>query len=149
MTPALSRPGCEHVREIRTISEARAAQTWALRLAEELGFERDAQWRIAISVSEAATNMVTHGGGGCLSLRGITEPHEGLRIEARDAGPGIDDPERAFQDHVSRGVDLREQPSNPRPRGLGAGLGAIRRLTDDCGWVNLEPGGLLWAEVYR
>lgn len=125
------------------------AQASIRRFVAELGFDRTAQWQITIAASEAGTNMVKHAGGGRLLLRRITVPRAGVRLEARDSGPGIADLARALEDHISEGhnVLIREQ-SDQQHRGLGVGLGAIRRMMDGIGWQNLADGGLLWAEKY-
>ncbi|HLT38125.1 MAG TPA: ATP-binding protein [Enhygromyxa sp.] len=122
--------------ELRTLDEVRISQAPIRRFAAELGFDRAAQWQVTIAASEAGTNMVKYGGGGRLTLRRIVEPRVGLRLEARDHGPGIGDLELALRDHLSEG------------RGLGLGLGAIQRMMDALGWQNLADGGLLWAEKY-
>src|SRR5690606_10185451 len=75
--------------ELRTLDEVRISQAPIRRFAAELGFDRAAQWQVTIAASEAGTNMVKYGGGGRLTLRRIVEPRVGLRLEARDHGPGI------------------------------------------------------------
>lgn len=135
--------------EIRELDEVRALQPVFWRFAAELGFDRRAQWQIAIAASEAGTNMVKYGRGGQLTLQLIDQPRAGLRFEARDHGPGIADLERVLQDHISQGVDVRVRAADAAlPGGLGTGLGAIQRLMDAFGWRNLADGGLLWAEKY-
>ena len=135
--------------DLRTLADVRLAQGSLRRFAEELCFARQAQWEITIAASEAGTNIVKHGKGGVLLLRPIHTPRPGLRIEARDQGPGILDFEAALKDHVSEGGDVRVRQAGAPRRGLGTGLGAIVRLMDSVGWENLEGGGgLLWAEKY-
>lgn len=126
----------------------RVAQASIRRFAGELGFDRTAQWQVTIAASEAGTNMVKHAGGGRLLLRRITVPRAGVRIEARDFGPGIADLARALEDHISEGNNVLIRERDQQHRGLGVGLGAIRRMTDALGWQNLPDGGLLWAEKY-
>ena len=133
--------------ELRTLDEVRGSQAAIRRFVAELGFDRLAQWQVTIAASEAATNMVKHAGGGHLTLGRIDDPRVGLRLEARDFGPGIGDLARALEDHVSEGSDLRVRLDLGR-RGLGLGLGAIARMMDALGWQNLADGGLLWAEKY-
>ena len=134
--------------ELTTLDDARLSQAQVRRFAEACGFVRTAQWQIATAASEAATNVIKHGGGGRLIVATIADPKPGLRFEARDRGPGIDDLELAIQDHVSRGVNLRSLDRPAKTDGLGTGLGAISRLMDAWGWENLDVGALLWAEKY-
>jgi anti-sigma regulatory factor (Ser/Thr protein kinase) len=135
--------------ELRTLDEVRVAQSSIRRFVAQLGFDRPRQWQVTIAASEAGTNMVKYGGGGRLTLRRIVYPRTGLRLEARDYGPGIGDLARALEDHVSEGnnVLVREHLDQSH-RGLGVGLGSIRRMMDALGWQNLDDGGLLWAEKY-
>jgi anti-sigma regulatory factor (Ser/Thr protein kinase) len=137
----------ELVIELRNLHEVLPAQAAIGRFAAAIGFERRAQWEITIAASEAGTNMVKYAGGGRLTLRRIHNPRPGLRLEARDFGPGIADLERALEDHISESSDTRtREPGSCR--GLGVGLGAIQRLMDTLEWHNLEDGGLLRAEKY-
>ena len=109
--------------ELRTLADVRLAQGSLRRFAEELCFSRQAQWEITIAASEAGTNIVKHGKGGVLLLRPIHTPRPGLRIEARDQGPGIEDFEAAKCDHMSEGADVRWRESGAGPRrGMGTGL---------------------------
>jgi anti-sigma regulatory factor (Ser/Thr protein kinase) len=135
--------------ELRSLDEVRSSQAAIRRFTAELGFDRLGQWQVTIAASEAATNMVKYGNGGCLTLRRILEPRAGLRLEARDYGPGIGDLRQALEDHFSQGQDVRIRNRVDQDRhGLGIGFGAIERLMDALGWQNLTDGGLLWAEKY-
>ena len=75
--------------------------------------------RVALVVTEAATNLWKHAGGGEILL---VPPalHSGIEILALDKGPGIADLARCFQD----GYSTAGSP--------GTGLGAIRRLSLAC-----------------
>lgn len=119
----------EHV-EIRVLADVVIAQPRARLMATAMGFPRQAQWEIATVVSEAATNIIKHTGCGSVHLREQSGPPRCLEFEAIDHGGGIGDVALAFRDGVSEGTDL----TVPRPivphRGLGLGLGAIRRLMD-------------------
>lgn len=88
--------------------------------AKSIGFPAKECAEIALVASELATNLVKHGGGGKLLFgEEVRSGQRGLRIEALDDGGGIAEIERAQQDGFStRG-------------GLGIGLGAVNRLTDE------------------
>ena len=103
------------------------------------GFDEIASEEVAITVSELATNLLKHAGGGQLLLTPLgekTRPGDlplasptgaGLQIEAIDQGPGIRDIERAFTDGFST------------VGSLGYGLGTVNRLMDQV-TVESEPG---------
>ena len=74
--------------------------------------------RVAVVMTEVASNVVRHGRGGEVLLRALAAGDaRGLEILALDRGPGIADVARALQDGHSTG-------GTP-----GTGLGAIRRLS--------------------
>jgi serine/threonine-protein kinase RsbT len=143
--PLVRSSSSERVWEVACAVDVVSLQPGVRRFAALLGFSRRAQWEVAIAASEAAANMVKHAGGGTLILRRLDEPEPGLELEARDSGPGILEPDLAFRDHISEGIDLRSPERPPRARGLGVGLGAIRRLMDETRWENLPDGGRLVA----
>jgi serine/threonine-protein kinase RsbT len=90
-------------------------------LADAAGFGIMDKYRLAISVSELATNILVHAGSGTIELRETIGPHgsRGIEIVARDQGGGIEDVELAMQDGYStRG-------------GLGCGLPGVERLMSE------------------
>jgi anti-sigma regulatory factor (Ser/Thr protein kinase) len=89
----------------------------AVSLAATLRFDETQSGRVALIATEAATNLVRHGGGGDMMIR-ATNAGSGLEVLAIDRGPGMVDIERAMRDGYSTG-------GTP-----GTGLGAIRRLAD-------------------
>ncbi len=108
-----------------------AARSAARTYAADLGFDERECERIALVASELATNLVTHGGGGTLTLEGAQEEaRTGIRLVAEDAGPGIADLERALTDGYST------------TGGLGLGLGTVHRLMDDLKCQTPARGGL-------
>lgn len=108
------------VTESSRVSEARRK---ALSLAEQLGFDETKTGRVAIAVTEAATNLLKHAGGGEIVFRifenaGARQAAEGLEFLALDKGPGI----------KNIGESLRDGQSTAGT--AGNGLGAIARLSD-------------------
>jgi anti-sigma regulatory factor (Ser/Thr protein kinase) len=86
-------------------------------LARSAGLSEVDVGRLGIVVTEAATNLVKHGGGGEILLRALRHARSiGVGLLALDRGPGIADLGRALRDGFS-------SAGSP-----GTGLGAIRRL---------------------
>lgn len=101
-------------------------------MAEALGFDRTSIAELAVVVSELVSNVLKYGVRGTLELQVVTrEPHGlGIEIVARDEGPPISDFALALLDgHTDLGPIAPE--SLRARRGLGAGLGAVLRLTDE------------------
>jgi anti-sigma regulatory factor (Ser/Thr protein kinase) len=104
------------------LSATGAARRRATELAVELGFDERDVGRVAVVVTEAATNVAKHGGGGEIVLDALgSDGARGIAVLALDRGPGFD-PVIAFRD----GFSTAGSP--------GTGLGAIRRMSTlfDC-----------------
>ena len=98
--------------EISQVAEARRLAT---QLAHELDFAATDTARVALVVTEAATNLVKHATGGQLLMQALSDVH-GVELLALDTGPGIRHMEQCLQDGYSTADSL------------GTGLGAITRL---------------------
>ncbi|WP_242346096.1 SpoIIE family protein phosphatase [Anaeromyxobacter terrae] len=122
------------VDEASQVGEARRT---ARRLAGELGLGEVVAERAAIVASEAARNLVAHGGGGVVGLQPLGHPPRGLGIVALDRGRGIEDLGRAMRDgHSTAGTP-------------GEGLGAMARVgTEFDLWSAPGQGTVLVAEVW-
>ncbi len=110
-----------HSIDIRDEAEIGAARRAVHEYARDLGFNDTELAEIDIVVQEIGTNAVSYAtNGGSLHF---TTPLEsaafGLELFYWDKGPGVYDLERAVADGVSTG------------NSLGAGLGAIQRLTNE------------------
>jgi serine/threonine-protein kinase RsbT len=89
-------------------------------LARSVGFGPVDSEAVVLSISELATNLLRYARSGSILLDAIEESgRRGVRVESRDAGPGIFDIERAL-----RG-------GNNTARSLGSGIASVRRLMDD------------------
>ena len=89
-------------------------------LAAEAGFNGSDLTVIATAISEVARNIVEYARNGEILLSIVHDGNKhGLRVVARDDGPGIPNIEQAMQDGFSTG------------RGLGLGLPGTRRLMDE------------------
>jgi anti-sigma regulatory factor (Ser/Thr protein kinase) len=97
------------------IGEARRA---ALELSTRLGFDEVGCGKVALAVTEAATNIVKHAGRGRILLRALShERAGGLEILALDRGPGIADVAASLRDGRSTAGTA------------GTGLGALQRAS--------------------
>ncbi len=146
-TPPASPSAVEKWYFLRSDSDVAVVQAAALRLARETGFDKKGGWEFAIAVSEAATNILKHATEGEILLRASTRC---LELQALDRGPGIKDVEAMIQDGCSENRNLAEDTTIVGRRGLGLGLGAIRRLMDELSISARSGGGTaLVARKYR
>lgn len=121
-------------------------------MATELRFGEDRIAEVGIVVSELATNLVHHAGGGQLAVRVSEHRAPTLRIMAIDSGPGSRDITALIADGASTA------------KTLGIGLGACMRLSSsfdiysvpavgtvvevemaDARTPEADPGGTPWA----
>jgi serine/threonine-protein kinase RsbT len=112
---------------VRSDGDVVAARAAARELAAKSGFSATDLTLIATAVSEVVRNIVKFAESGDVLLELLEEPRAGIRIVARDTGPGIADVERALRDGFST------------YNGLGLGLPGARRLMDEFAVVS-EPG---------
>lgn len=117
---------------LRLDSDSRWCALQARRSALELGFSPQEAAAIAIAAGELASNALKFGREGEVTLRLGTDPTV-LELLVRDQGPGIGDIASAIADGYSDG----QRPGLDSPpsaffdrRGLGHGLGAVKRLMD-------------------
>jgi anti-sigma regulatory factor (Ser/Thr protein kinase) len=104
------------VTDITMVAEARrAVVAWTAKA----GLAEPAQGRVALVVTEMATNVARHGGGGSILLRSlISGRRHAVDIVAVDRGPGMADVGKCLRDGYSTGGTR------------GEGLGAIARKAD-------------------
>jgi serine/threonine-protein kinase RsbT len=125
--------------ELRNACDALLCGRVCYRLGAEIGFDDHDLWEISIVVNELVTNAIKFAGSGRLRVRLLPRPRPGIEIEISDRGPGIADVEEALLDGFSEGRFLTEGETLFRRRGLGTGLGAVQRLTDELS-IDSEPG---------
>ena len=100
-------------------SQIGAARRSAVALAHRHALGADAAGRLAIVVTEAATNIVRHAGFGVIVLRALLAgPAPRIEMLALDKGAGIPDVDRAMRDGYSTSGTA------------GRGLGGMQRLTE-------------------
>ena len=118
--------------EVRESLDVVAPRQAVVTASSQIGFSRNASHELAIVVSELASNIVKYGVRGSIEFSPVDHPDHGpgIVICAHDAGPPFHDLKLALQDGFSdRG------PIDPgtllKRGGIGAGLGAVVRLTDE------------------
>ena len=106
---------------IESDADVVTARQRARSLAVGLDMPSTDQTLLATAISEIARNITTYAGRGevLIDLVRDKQGRRGVRVIARDEGPGIADLERALTDGYTTGG------------GLGLGLPGARRLVDD------------------
>ena len=133
---ALSVPAVEDVAWLRLDepSAVGGARRTVEQLATQLGAAEVRAAEIGIAVTEIASNVQRHGGGGTLLVRAVRDVDTAVvEVVAVDSGPGI----------VDLGAAMRDRSSTAGS--LGIGMGAIARMAQ---WVEIattERGTVLVA----
>jgi serine/threonine-protein kinase RsbT len=110
----------ELVVEIRVDADVLLARQKARELAKSLKFSGSELTLIATAISEIARNIVTYAKRGQIVLRLVSQGRRrGIRVVAKDEGPGIVDIARAMEDGYSTSSSL------------GLGLPGSKRLMDE------------------
>lgn len=121
-------------------SDVAAARRAGQKLADALGFDDVKAGRLAIVITEAATNILKHAGEGTVTVMrtqsGVAMP--GVDVVAVDNGPGIADLDFALRDGVSTAGTA------------GTGLGALRRQADEFdAWTQHGRGSAFFMRIWR
>lgn len=113
---------------IEHTSDVAAARREGQKLADSLGFNETRAGKLALIVTEAATNILKHAGRGVIHI-GPAQSTAGVGVDvlALDEGPGISDLSASLVDGVSTAGTS------------GTGLGAMRRQANEFD-VYSEPG---------
>lgn len=121
-------------------SQVAAARRTGCELAKTLGFDEIATGRVALVITEAATNIVKHAIRGQILLRGLVDGDaHGLEVIALDAGPGM------------RNIAFNMEDGHSTAGSYGAGLGAMRRQSGEFDIYSVPDGGtavhmVLWGD---
>ncbi len=106
--------------EVKHSTDLSALRQASKVMAAAIGFGERESEEIVLAVSELASNLVRHAGGGTLTLTPLSNNGRcGIQIESVDKGPGIPDIEQAMTDGFST------------VGSLGYGLGTVNRLMDE------------------
>jgi anti-sigma regulatory factor (Ser/Thr protein kinase) len=106
------------------------ARRHAARLAQSMAWDETDAGRLALVVTELATNLVRHAQHGRLLLACRVEADE-VEVLAIDDGPGLANPDQCMSDGFSTGGTA------------GTGLGAVRRLSQDFDIHSSVPQGTI------
>ena len=118
-------------------SQVPAARMASQRMAQQFGFDETQVGRVAIAVTEAATNVLRHGAGGTFAARGIARAGRlGIEFLVIDDGPGM----ASFS---SSSVDGTSTAGS-----AGTGLGAIQRLAGEFDVYTRPGAGTLMRIVF-
>ena len=114
---------------IESDADVVTARQRARAMAGDLELTSTDQTLLATAISEVARNITTYAKRGEVELCVVKDENgrEGIRVIARDQGPGIENLELALQDGYTSGG------------GLGLGLPGARRLVDDFN-IQTAPG---------
>lgn len=122
--------------EVVDQSQVAAARRAVVALGAEAGLDESDQGRLAIVVTEAATNQVKHARQGEIIARAFRcAGGAAVELIAIDCGDGMAQPARAFMD----GFSTVGTPGN--------GLGAIRRLADSVDFHSSPRGVVIAARI--
>jgi anti-sigma regulatory factor (Ser/Thr protein kinase) len=121
-------------------SDVAAARRAGQKLADSLGFDDVKAGRLAIVITEVATNILKHAGEGTVTIMrtqsGVAMP--GVDVVAVDNGPGIADLEFSLRDGVSTAGTA------------GTGLGALRRQADEFdAWTQHGRGSAFFMRLWQ
>jgi anti-sigma regulatory factor (Ser/Thr protein kinase) len=121
-------------------SDVAAVRRAGQKLADSLGFDDVKAGRLAIIITEAATNILKHAGEGSVTIMrtqsGVEMP--GVDVVAVDHGPGIADLAFSLRDGVSTAGTS------------GTGLGALRRQADEFdAWTRHGQGSAFFMRLWR
>jgi len=124
-----------HIREASAVAEARREVT---SLARTIGFNENEIGRVAIVVTEAATNLVKHTPQGQLLARAFDRDGvAAIELLVLDQGPGMNNVGESLRD----GYSTSGSP--------GTGLGAIKRLSDEFDIYSIPgKGSALVAQLW-
>ena len=113
---------------IESDNDVVTARQRARELAAMLDLTSTDQTLLATAISEVARNITPYATRGEVLVSVVQDDNRrGIRVVARDQGPGIEDIDRALQDGYTTGG------------GLGLGLPGARRLVDDFS-IDSAPG---------
>jgi anti-sigma regulatory factor (Ser/Thr protein kinase) len=135
-----------HEHPVEHQADVIAVRLAAQEFARTLGFTEVECKEISIVASELASNIIKYGVRGTVRFDAVIDPERGsgVRLVACDQGPAFHDFDMALRDGCDDKGPL--DPATLLGRGgIGAGLGAVARLSDAIGWEPAPSGKQVWA----
>ncbi|MET0856332.1 MAG: ATP-binding SpoIIE family protein phosphatase [Telluria sp.] len=128
-----------HLIAITHSSDIAAARRAGQRMAGAIGLDAVRAGRLALLISEAATNLLKHAGDGRVFLSEVRSGSvRGIDVLAFDSGPGIGNLAYALRDGVSSAGTA------------GTGLGAMRRLADEFdAYAPRDKGAVFFMRIWN
>ncbi len=120
-----------------------------LHIAKQAGFDKKRSYYLLTAMTELGNNIVVHSHGGALSIWGgyridadtAERTIVGLKLEARDEGPGIANLSRAMEEGYSS------------INSMGCGLSGVLRLMDEFDIQSSEQGtrveAWMWLDPHQ
>lgn len=125
----------EHV-AITDDSSVGEARRRGLLIADRLGFDAVRSGEFGLLITEAARNVLLHGGGGQTIIAGSRNNGDAVaRVLALDSGPGIADITKAMSDGYSTGGTM------------GGGMGAMKRIATSLEVFTGKSGTIVLLEL--
>jgi anti-sigma regulatory factor (Ser/Thr protein kinase) len=124
--------------EVHEDSQVGAARRAVATLARQLDLSPEDAGAASLAVTELATNLVRHGGGGEISLwpSPDADGEPTIELAVMDRGPGMADVARSFVDGYSTTGTA------------GTGLGSVRRAARQIdAWSHPRRGTVLWLRI--
>lgn len=129
----------QQVFTVNHASDVAAVRRSGQKLADALGFSETRAGRLALIITEAATNILKHADAGEIHV-GPAQSGAGVGVDvlAIDKGPGIADLDASLVDGVSTAGTS------------GTGLGALSRLSDEFdAYTQLGQGSVFFMRIWR
>jgi anti-sigma regulatory factor (Ser/Thr protein kinase) len=127
--------GLTHVLPVEDSSQVGYARRTAQKMAEQLGFDATDSGRVALVVTEVASNILKHASNGELHLRVLTGAVPGLEVIAIDRGQGFDVHDCMIDGFSTRGTQ-------------GIGLGSMLRQAQVFDAHSDDRGSVLLMRFY-
>ena len=125
----------EHI-PITDDSSVGEARRRGLLVADRLGFDSVRSGEFGLLITEAARNVLLHGGGGQTIIAGTRNADDAVgRVLALDNGPGIQDIAKAMSDGFSTGGTM------------GGGMGAMKRIATSLEVFTGKSGTIVLLEL--
>ncbi len=126
------------------IKEVWDSEALSYRLKKKFDVDQKVKNRLLLIAKELATNIIKYGEEGTIT---IESDDNRFLITATDRGPGIEDIEHAWEDGFGKGRKIVNEEKVYPHKGLGSGLSAVNRLSDDVKVKTGEDGTTITSVI--